>query len=332
MRYTEAMEGWIRQNYRKGTINDNLDAFEAEFGIRPSKQALYVKAHKMGLRKDAHSNERYVPAVKRMRWSAKEFEREREWMLANDTGESVFTTIDAFEREFGFRLNRSQVSLFRSTYGTSKRVSHGGGKPALPIGTERPGKDGYIKVKVREFPTVPQSKDNWRFKHHLAWEEANGRKLPDGWTVLFADHDKDNYDPGNLVAVPRNWIGVLNNPELPAYSDRETLEACIALAKLNSSLRDATHLSERKCRVCGTPFTPTEAQRSYRTPVMTCPECRAAGKRWAGERKPAGEGVCVVCGKAFPKRIPSQRRCSECVAEKPKASPDRHAERARSRS
>lgn len=313
--YTPAEESWLAENYRNGTINDTLDAFEAEFGRRPSKQALFVKANKMGLKKDRHGEERQDPAQVRVRWSEPAFAEMREWMLEHDRGESVFGTIEAFEREFGIRLNRSQVSRFRSVYGTKRRTSHGGGKPNKAVGSERMGKDGYVIVKVKEWPDVPQTKDNWRFKHHVVWEEANGEPLPEGWTVFFADKDKRNFDPDNLVALPRKYIGQLNNPELPSYCDRETLLACVALCDLRSATRDAEN-RERTCKVCGARFEPTAKQRAYPKPVSTCPDCRAAGRKWRGERKPRGKARCAVCGSEFERVMKSQRRCHACIAEK----------------
>lgn len=283
--YTPAEEAWLRENYHAGTINDTLDAFEAEFGRRPTKQAMFVKCNKMGLRKDTHDHERRCKSEKTMRWSSPKFERERQWMLENDSGETVFATIDAFEREFGVRLTRHQVSLFRSTYGTSRRVSHGGGKPSKAVGTTRVGKDGYLMVKVREWPDRPCSKDNWRFLHHVIWEQANGKPLPKGWTVLFADRDKSNFDPDNLVAIPRKYIGQLNNKDLPTYTDRETLEACIALCDLRSATRDLEMSRPRTCMVCGAEFTPSEKQRNYPSPVQTCGDCLAAGRKSKGARK-----------------------------------------------
>ena len=282
--WTEAEEAWLRENYHTGTINDTCEAFEREFGRRPSKQSVYLKADKMGLRKDRHYAERSRRAQKAMRWSSPKFEREREWMLAHDSTESVFETIDAFEREFGVRLTRSQVSLFRSTYGTGRRASHGGGKPSKPVGSTRLGKDGYLMVKVKEWPDRPCSKDNWRFVHHVAWEQANGRPLPKGYTVLFADRDTRNFDPENLVAVPRRYIGQLNNPAMPRYYDRDSLLACIALCDLRSAAIDAEASRPRKCGVCGAEFVPTEEQRSYPKPVATCPKCRAQGKKAKGDR------------------------------------------------
>ena len=317
--YTDAEEEWIRANYRRGTINDTLDAFEAEFGRRPTKQALFVKANKMGLRKDRHGEERYVTAQKTLRWSSPEFEREREWMLEHDRCQSVYETIDAFEAEFGVRLNRSQVSLFRSTYGTQKRNSHGGGRPNAPVGSERLGKDGYLMVKVREWPTVPQSKDNWRFKHHIAYEEAYG-PIPEGHVVMFADRNTRNFDPANLVAVPRKWIGRLNSDH--DWWDRESLECAVAQVRLKSAVVDAMN-RPRPCGVCGKPFQPPENLRHHKT--NTCPECLAKGRKSFEFHGSAGKAVCKVCGKEFERDKRNQKRCRACIAEKPKHDWKKHA-------
>ena len=246
-------------------------------------------------------------------------------MLEHDSGESVFATIDAFEAEFGVRLNRAQVSRFRSVYGEKRRTSHGGGKPSRPVGSTRVGKDGYLMVKVKEWPDVPQTRDNWRFKHHVVWEEANGQPVPDGCTVLFADRNKTNFDPDNLVAVPRKYICQLNNTELPSYHDRESLLACIALCDLRSATMDAERNAERTCAVCGAKFRMTEKQRLYPRPVQTCPDCLAQGKKARGDRGDKQPTTCAVCGQTFARESVQQVRCPECKAAKPKLSPKQHA-------
>lgn len=284
--YTPAEESWLREHYHAGTIDDTCDAFEAEFGRRPSRHALFQKAERMGLRKDRRGAERHVPAQMAIRWSEPAFARMREWMLANDAGGSVQATIDAFEREFGVRLNLSQVSCFRSTHGTSKRKAHGGGKPSKPVGSERMGRDGYIMVKVREWPEKPCSKDNWRFKHHLAYEEAHG-PIPKGHVVLFADHDRRNFDPDNLVAIPRKYLGQLNNPKLPSYNDRGSLLACIALCDLQDAAVEAWRRLEHRCAVCGERFVPTRVQAYSPDAVKTCQACLAEGRKGIGKRKGA---------------------------------------------
>lgn len=322
--YTEAEEAWLAEHYHTGTAADTVDAFEREFGRRPSNQAIFVKANKMGLKKDTHGEERHQRAQKTMRWSSPELAREREWMLEHDNDESVFAVIDAFEAEFGIRLTRSQVSLFRAYHGTQKRHSHGGGKPNKPVGSERIGKDGYIMVKVEEWPDRPQTKSNWKFKHHVIWEQANGRKLPEDKVVMFADKDNRNFDPDNLVAVPRKYIVRLNSQETPDYHDRDTLLACMALIDLQSGIKDAEN-ARRTCGVCGKAFEPTAKQRMYRYPVSTCPECLAAGKKAKGKRGDGKETVCGVCGAKFNRERADQRRCPECISARPTHSVEKHA-------
>ena len=318
-RYTEEQEGWLRDNYGRGTVRDTLDAFEARFGWRPSSGALYQKAHKMRLEKAVGEADRAARAQVRMRWSSPECAEMREWMLENDSTEGVQATIDAFEARFGIRLCRSQVTLFRSSHGTQKRSPR---RPAegLPVGTERKGRGGLVKVKVRAHPDVPCSKDNWRYKHHLAWEEANGRPVPEGCAIVFADGDPGNCDPGNLVAVPKRYAGQLNNPRLPGYGDAETLRACVALADLRSAVGAAEKGSPRRCGVCGATFTPTEKQRGYRRGVQTCPACLAAGRLAPGVRDGGEDGTCSVCGATYRKSIRTQTRCPGCIAAAREAS------------
>lgn len=101
-----------------------------------------------------------------------------------------------------------------------------------PIGSERITKDGYVEVKVAERPT--RSNNNWRMKHQLVWEEANGRPVPPNTKVIFADHDPRNLDPDNLVAVPKSLCCVMNSNHYE-YWDRESLEVAIMRAKVASA-------------------------------------------------------------------------------------------------
>ena len=321
-RWTQAEKDWLAEHYAEGTINDTVAGLERDLGVKRSTQAVFIKAQKMGLRKLNYLGDRARRAEKMMRWSSKEFERERAWMLENDTTESVQPTIDAFEAEFGVRLTRAQVSLFRCYYGNRRRISHGGGMPCKPVGATRLGKDGYLMVKVTEWPERPSTKDNWRFMHHLVWEEANGRPVPDGCVIMFADGDKSNFDPENLVAVPRKIVGVMNSPGAPRWSDRQTLMACIKTAELKTAIFDAEARIPRKCGVCGREFVPE--QKRYRHNPKTCPECRAAGIKSRGDRGDKQPTVCEVCGEVFARESKSMRRCPSCIAAKPHMSVESH--------
>lgn len=99
----------------------------------------------------------------------------------------------------------------------------------LKVGDTRKTKDGYIQVKVKAgHQEIPN--ENYRFAHHLVYEAHHG-PIPEGCNVVFADGDRTNLDPDNLVAVPRSVWGKVRQMN---YRDRETLLVCVGIAKLRS--------------------------------------------------------------------------------------------------
>lgn len=80
-----------------------------------------------------------------------------------------------------------------------------GSKPAnrREIGEERTSEEGYVYLKVGD----GRKNANWRLKHWVVWEKANGREVPPGHIVHFRDRDKLNFDPDNLELVAKEeWI------------------------------------------------------------------------------------------------------------------------------
>ena len=217
-----------------------------------------------------------------------------------------------FERRTGEHLEPHNVSAFMQARGLCPRRPDLG-RASLPVGTEREGKDGYIKVKVREAASVPGSKDDWEYKQVLVWERAEGRELPDGWVVIFCDHDARNFDPSNLLAVPRSLIGVMNGMGV-AWTDREQAEAVMAMAELKVAKLDLLMRTPRRCGVCGREFTPEHRDRPG---AQTCPGCRAAGRKAKGRRtyryKLPVTG-CLFCGREFQPVAGRETVCPECRA------------------
>ncbi|WP_405736130.1 HNH endonuclease signature motif containing protein [Bifidobacterium sp.] len=278
-------DAWLVEHYARGTIDDTRDAFEAEFGWRPTRQTLYVHANRLGLHKDRECSARRKDAAQRVaRWSA--MPEESAWMAEHDHGQRTDLLSDEFEAEFGWRLNRNQVNAWRARTGTQpKGRRRYGGRPRVPVGTERPSKDGYVVVKVADEATVSMSKDNWKLKHVHVWEQANGRPLPKGSCVYFADGDRENFDPANLVEVPRRLVGVMNGLGIE-WHDAASLRAVMAMAEVRARSHEVLLSTERTCAVCGARFVPTEKQRwTYTKPPKTCPDCLAKGKKAGKGRK-----------------------------------------------
>ena len=140
-----------------------------------------------------------------------------------------------------------------------------------PVGYERTDKDGYTWVKVRDSRTdglqaqVPgRFNENYRLKHRVVWEQCNG-PIPKGTVIAFADRDRTNFDPANLVAVERSDWQTIQKRGM-AYYDAESLRACIAAARLVRAAAKAER-APRPCGTCGEVFNPRFAKQ------RTCDAC-----------------------------------------------------------
>lgn len=201
--------------------------------------------------------------------------------------------IDEFERKFDIRLRVPQLKNRMTTLGLRQGINSGHFKKGqspfnkgmkqtdfmsaeaiertkatrfkngiIPhnakgkeIGRERVGKDGCIKVKVKLHSYSEGLCGNYRGKHLLIWERTHGMHVPENTAILFADGNKRNFDPDNLVAVPRKLLVVINHCNIP-YFDRPSLEAAIKIAEIKIK-SNALELSEpRFCKECGAQFIP----------------------------------------------------------------------------
>ena len=158
---------------------------------------------------------------------------------------------------------RAFLEAGKSTRFEKGQMQHNGHQP---IGTERvDAKDGYIWIKVAQRKDDPKSAhDNWKPKHYIVYEQHNG-PIPPGCNIVFADRDKRNFDPGNLVAVPRGLWAIISKKRM-AYSDAGSLRACMAVAELDRAVH-AAECAPRACRACGAEFRPRFARQ------RTCDAC-----------------------------------------------------------
>ncbi len=275
---------YLREHYPTATdVYEFLDGYEKQFGHRPSKAAVYMKAQRLGIKKAPVAG-RHKRAEREVKWSREP--EMLEWMLEHDHGQRVDSLSDEFRKRWGFGLTRGQINLFRATYDKQVRQdgTRRGGRKRVPVGTERVGKDGYITIKVRPEADKAMSKDNWMLKHVWVYEQTHG-VVPDGHVVYFADGDRRNFDPDNLVAVPRKLIGVMNGMGIE-WHDRETLEAVVKLAEMRCQRNYLIAAQKRTCPCCGAEFDNLRRMRergSIRSTI--CYECGRAGRK-----PPTGKG------------------------------------------
>ena len=267
-KWTPEMDDWLRARYA-GTPNAPLlDAFAAEFGWRPTMAALATRASGLGLRKP-----RKEWAEEEVEWfvafvpghTEYEISAEHERLFGEPLTEGQIGNAKmrhgVRSGTHGGRFQKGQASwnkgmrqcdfmsaeAIERTKATRFMKGEVRDRPdgrIKPIGRERAGATGgYVWVKVMDSrtdgiqPQVPGNFNrNYRLKHHVVWEEHNG-PVPPHTMIVFADHDKRNFDPDNLVAVPRRLWCRISQLGMQ-YCDRESLEACMARASLHAAMAD----------------------------------------------------------------------------------------------
>lgn len=297
-RKTPEEVAWLVGNAPLHRQGETLRLFSERFGWAPSKASLSSWMCDRGIR----------PPNSPMRWDGEMDAYFREIV----PGRSEAEIAELFEARFGIRLTPGRIGNRKTRLGVRSGTVGGrfepghasankgmtwdemgmspeaqarsrstcfkpGGEPpngaSVPVGTERLSKEGYVEVKVKRFSDRPGANKCWRMKHHLVWEEANGRPVPPSSMIVFADRDKGNLDPENLVCVPRAEWATIRKLGL-AYRDRDGLEAAMLTARLVQKAREL-ELSERRCRSCGGPFKPASPnQRRCRACIDAKKEAR----------------------------------------------------------
>lgn len=293
-------EAWLREVY-PDHLNSAISEMHAErFPERPRRSAKAVNSRAKVLK--LHKAEGFDrQQARRTLWTP---EREQ-WLRDFAPGHDIYEIMDEFERISGVRITKSAMKNAKERFGAKSCTNVGqfikGHVPAnkgrtwdeigmseqarancrknqfkkgalphnaldKPVGSERTDPQGYVWVKVAERKVDPKSAhDNWKMKHHLAWERANGRQVPEGHMVVFADHDNQNFSPDNLVLVPRNLWAIIARSHY-SYWDAASLEVAMNIARVDSA-RYAAQCRPRECKVCGKRFEPRFAHQ------RTCDKC-----------------------------------------------------------
>lgn len=300
--WTEAEEAWLREVYPH-RFNDDIARMHGEaFPDAPERtqRAINSRAKVLGLRK-AEDFDRAARAkeARRAMWTPERVE----WLRAYAPGHDIYEIMDEFERLYGIRMTKCSMKNAKLRYGARSGTNVGqfmkGQEPAnkgrtwdemgmseqarancrkgqfkkgnvphngdaIPLGAERTDPDGYVYVKTSMLSSRPCKNDCWTLKQRLVYEREVG-PIPEGCMVVFADHDKANFDPSNLVAVPRDLWSVISHRHI-AYYDAESLNTAMLIARVDRA-RYAAQCRPRACKGCGAEFHPRFANQ------RTCDAC-----------------------------------------------------------
>lgn len=71
--------------------------------------------------------------------------------------------------------------------------------------------------------------ERWRPKPHVIWEQANGRKVPPRFCVMFKDGNKQNFDLANLELMSKREMSARGFAKYLSYP--ESLQGAIKLTR-----------------------------------------------------------------------------------------------------
>lgn len=131
-------------------------------------------------------------------------------------------------------MSPEAIERCRRTQFVKGQAAHNRGQ----VGDERVNSSGIVEVKVADRPFGVKAHDNWVPKARIVWEREHGEPWPEGCRCVFADHDKLNLDPENIVPVPdRIYTIVTCGMGGVSYHDRESLDVAMAYAEVVAARR-----------------------------------------------------------------------------------------------
>lgn len=199
--WTPEADAWLREYAPGHSVAEIVSEARERLGMELSTYAVKYRLHKLGLKTGVNRGrfrpgyQPYTKGVPRSEWMSPE----------------------AIER-----CRRTQFAKGQAAHNTA------------PVGSERVNSAGVVEVKVAEKPFGVKAHDNWVPKARIVWEREHGEPWPDGCRCVFADHDKLNLDPENIVPVPQRIYPIVSGCVTSglAYHDRESLDVAMAYAEV----------------------------------------------------------------------------------------------------
>ena len=155
-------------------------------------------------------------------------EEEQLFIKNNVKGKTVIELTDLFNKTFDTNIRENQMRNFKKKNKLKSGVNTKFNKGQVPhnykkVGSEFVDNRGYTYIKVSE-------PNNWKMKQRYIYEKNKG-KISTGYSVIFADSDKTNFDSDNLMLVRNKDKLVAKNKHL-IFDNAELTKSGLLVAKL----------------------------------------------------------------------------------------------------
>lgn len=161
--------------------------------------------------------------------SKSNFTPEEQLFIKNNVkGKKVIELTNLFNKTFNKNIKENQIRNFKKKNKLKSGVNTKFNKGQIPhnykpVGSEFIDKEGYTYIKIFD-------PNKWVLKQRYIYEKYKG-KIPKGYSVIFADSDKTNFDINNLLLVEDKDKLVAKNKHL-IFDDAELTKTGLLISKL----------------------------------------------------------------------------------------------------
>lgn len=155
-------------------------------------------------------------------------EEEQIFITNNVNGKTVIELTNLFNKKFNKNIKENQIRNFKKKNKLKSGVNTRFSKGEMPhnyklVGSEFVDKEGYTYIKV-------SNPNKWVLKQRYIYEKHKGI-IPKGYSVIFADSNKTNFDINNLLLVEDKDKLVAKNKHL-IFDNAEMTKTGLLIAKL----------------------------------------------------------------------------------------------------
>lgn len=146
--------------------------------------------------------------------------------IADDIGVRPMAITRLLKRN-NLKVPREIAKKWIANSGVNNRFKKGHDLSKIKIGETRSHmKKGYC------YQYVKISRNEWKLRQHIVWEEANG-KIPEGHIILFKDKNIQNFELSNLKLMSKAENMLTNSVH---NYPKEIIPALVLLNKLKHKL------------------------------------------------------------------------------------------------
>lgn len=181
-RYTDKQKDWIKNNYKGISTEELTNKFNEKFNTM-------LKQSQLKAFKDNHKLRSGI-------WTIMTIEQDK-WIRENVVGISCAELTDKFNKKFNTNITLAQMKTYKDTHKLKNNIAQKDRiHPSMkPIGYEIKKSTGYTYVKV--------AKATWMLKQRVMYEKYYG-PIPKGYTIIFANGDKEDFSKDNLIAIKKS--------------------------------------------------------------------------------------------------------------------------------